>query len=80
MSQRVSDFDGYFMSWAGHLTMNGGKERRVLNFSLEASNDMGTTLTNQNDIHNETKSRLNSGMLAIIQYKIFCLPVSYQKT
>jgi hypothetical protein len=36
---------------------------------------LGTTLTNQNDIHDEIKSRLNSGMLAIIQSKIFCLTV-----
>jgi hypothetical protein len=39
-----------------------------------------TTLTNQNDIHVENKSRLNSQMLPVIQSKIFCLPVSYQKT
>jgi hypothetical protein len=37
---------------------------------------LGTTLTNQNDIHEEIKSRLNSGN----QSKIFCLLVSYQKT
>jgi hypothetical protein len=41
---------------------------------------LGMTLTNQNDIHDEIKSRLNSGMLAIIQSRIFCLPISYQKT
>jgi hypothetical protein len=41
---------------------------------------LGTTLTNQNDIRDEIKSRLNSGMLTIIQSKIFCPPVSYQKT
>jgi archaellum component FlaC len=40
---------------------------------------LGMMLTNQNDIHDEIKSRLNSGMLAIIQSKI-CLPISYQKT
>jgi hypothetical protein len=39
---------------------------------------LGTTLTNQNDIHDEIKSRLNSGMLAIIQS--ISLPISYQKT
>jgi hypothetical protein len=39
-----------------------------------------TTLRNQNDIHDEVKSRLNSGNDAIIQSKIFCLPVSYKKT
>jgi hypothetical protein len=41
---------------------------------------LGTTLTNQNDIHDEIKSRLNCGNAAIIQSKIFCLPVLYQKT
>jgi hypothetical protein len=41
---------------------------------------LGTTLTNQNDIHDEVKSRLNSGMVAIIQSKIFCLFSSYKKT
>jgi hypothetical protein len=40
---------------------------------------LGTTLTNQNYIHDEIKSRLIQGMLAIIQSKIFCLHVSYQK-
>jgi hypothetical protein len=46
----------------------------VVKFELFA-----TTLTNQNDIHDEIKSRLNSRMFAIIQSKIFCLPFSYQK-
>jgi hypothetical protein len=41
---------------------------------------LGTTLTNQNDIHDEIKSRLDLGMLAIIQSKTFRLPISYQKT
>jgi hypothetical protein len=41
---------------------------------------LGTTLTKQNDIHDEIKNRLNSGNAAIIQSKIFCFPVSYQKT
>jgi len=37
-----------------------------------------TALTNENDIHGEIKSRLNSGIFAIIQFKIFCLPISYK--
>jgi hypothetical protein len=36
---------------------------------------LGTTLTNQNDIHDEIRSGLNSGIVTIIQTKIFCLPV-----
>jgi hypothetical protein len=39
-----------------------------------------TTLTNQNDIHDEIKSRLNSGNACCNSVQIFCLPVSYQKT
>jgi hypothetical protein len=38
---------------------------------------LATTLTNQNDIQDGIKIQ---GMLANIQPKIFCLPVSYQKT
>jgi hypothetical protein len=38
---------------------------------------LGTTLPNQNSIQEEIKSRLNQGMLAIIQCRIFCLPVFY---
>jgi hypothetical protein len=41
---------------------------------------LGTTLTNQNDIHDGIKSTLIRGILAIIQSKIFFLPVSYKKT
>jgi hypothetical protein len=32
---------------------------------------LGMTLANQNDIHDEIKSRLNAGMLIIIQFRIF---------
>jgi hypothetical protein len=35
---------------------------------------LGTTLTDQNYINKEIKSRLNSGMLATIQFRIFCHP------
>jgi hypothetical protein len=41
---------------------------------------LGTTLTNQNDIHDEIKSRLNLGNACYHSVQIFCLPVSYQKT
>ena len=40
---------------------------------------LGTTLTDQNSIQVELKSRLKSGMLAIIRCRIFCLPVCYPK-
>jgi hypothetical protein len=37
------------------------------------------TLTNQNDIHDEIKSRLSSGNAYFIRSNIFCLPISYTK-
>jgi hypothetical protein len=41
---------------------------------------LGTIPTNQNDIHDEIKSRFNSGNVCYYLSKIFLLPVSYQKT
>jgi hypothetical protein len=35
---------------------------------------LGTTLTDQNCIHEEIKSRLNQGMLATIRFRVFCHP------
>jgi hypothetical protein len=41
---------------------------------------VGMTLTNQNDIHDEMKSRLNSGNACYHSVQnLFCLPVSHQK-
>ena len=40
---------------------------------------LGTTLTNPNSIAEEIKSRLKSGMLAIIRCRIFCLLGCYLK-
>ena len=40
---------------------------------------LGTTLTNKNSIQEEIKSRLKSGNVAIIRYRIFCLPVCHPK-
>jgi len=42
---------------------------------MEEFKYFGTTLTNQNSIQEEIKSR----MLAIIWCRIFCLPVCYPK-
>jgi hypothetical protein len=63
---------------------NSGQNQniRIVNESFENVEKfkyLGTTLTNQNDIRDEINSRLNYGVLAIIQSKIFCLPLSYKR-
>jgi hypothetical protein len=35
---------------------------------------LGTTLTDQNHMHEEIKSRLNRGMLAAVRFTAFCPP------
>jgi len=47
--------------------------------TVEEFKYLGITLTNQNFIQEEIKSRLKSGKLAIIWCRIFCLPVCYPK-
>jgi hypothetical protein len=47
--------------------------------SVEEFKHLGTTLTNQNSIQKEIKSRLKTGMLAMFRCRIFFfLPVCYQ--
>jgi ribosomal protein S2 len=41
---------------------------------------LGATLTNQNDIRDEIKKRLNSGNTCYHSVQNFCPPVLYQKT
>jgi len=44
---------------------------------MEKFKYLGTTLTHQKSIQEEMKSRWSQRMLAIIWYRIFCLPVCY---
>jgi hypothetical protein len=47
------------------------------NIRVEEFRYLGTTLTTQNCIQEEIKSRLTQGMLAVMRCRIFCLPVCY---
>jgi hypothetical protein len=53
-----------YMIMSGHLNSGQNQNIRTANESFEKGATFkywGTTLTNQNDIHDEIKSRLNSG-------------------
>jgi len=63
---------------------NAGRNHCVKNDNssfemVEEFKYLGTNLTNQNSIQEEIMSRLNSGMVAIIPYRILCLPACYPK-
>jgi thiamine pyrophosphate-dependent acetolactate synthase large subunit-like protein len=63
---------------------NAGKNynTKIDNKSFESVEEFkykGATLTNQNSIQEEIKSRLNAGILSIIRCRISCLPVCYPK-
>jgi len=40
---------------------------------------LGTTLTNQNSIQEKLRANWSQGMLAIIWFRILCLPIAIQK-
>ena len=78
------DFLMLFLYRALHMVMsvdqNTGRSHSVKidNISFERVKHfkyLGTNLTYQNSIQEEIKSRLNSGNVAIIRCRIFCLPV-----
>jgi hypothetical protein len=72
-----------YMIMSRHPNSGQNQNIRIPNESFEKVAKfryLGTALTNQNDIHDEIKSRLNSGDACHHSAEMFCLPVSYQKT
>jgi hypothetical protein len=70
------------MIMSRHPNSGQNQKIRIANESFEnvaKFKYLGTTPTNQNDIHDEIKSRLNSGNACYYSVQNFCLPVSYKK-
>jgi hypothetical protein len=66
------------MFMSRHQTTGQSYYIRVANKSFEKVAKfkyLGSSLTDQNCIHEEIRSRLIRGMLATMQFRIFCLPV-----
>jgi hypothetical protein len=71
-----------YMIISCHPNSENNQDIRIANESFEnvaKFKYLGTTLTNQNDIHDEIKSRLNSGNACYYSVQNLFLPVSYQK-
>jgi hypothetical protein len=67
-----------YMFMSRHQTAGQSNYIRAANKSFEKVAKfkyLGATLKDQNCIHEEIRSSLNSGMLATMQFRIFCLPV-----
>jgi hypothetical protein len=63
---------------------NAGKSHniKIENSSIERMEElkyMGTSMTNQNSIQEEIKSRLKSANACYLSVQNFCLPVCYPK-
>ena len=72
------------ISYVG-ATQNAGRSHnmKIDNRSFEMAEEfkyLGKTLTNQNPIQEEIKSRLKSGNACCHSVQKFCLPVRYPKT
>jgi hypothetical protein len=71
-----------YMIMSCHLKSGKNQNIRIANKSFEKVAKFkyfGTTLTNQDDIHDEIKSRLNSVNACYYSVQNFFLPVSYKK-
>jgi hypothetical protein len=62
----------YMKSDGARVTVN---QQRIIHFSMEMG--IGMTVTNRNCIHEEIKMRLIWVIFSTIQFRLFCLPVSF---
>jgi hypothetical protein len=65
-----------------HLNSGQNQNIRIANELFEnvaKFKYLGMILTNQNDIHDEIKSRLNLGNACYYSVQYLCLPISYQR-
>jgi hypothetical protein len=72
-----------YMIMSPHPKSGQNQNIRAGNESFEKvakSKYFGTTLANQDDIHDEKKSRLNSENACYYSGQNLCLPVSYKKS
>jgi hypothetical protein len=72
-----------YMIMSHHPNSGQNQNIRIANESFEnvaKFKYLGTLLTNLSDIHDEIKSRLNSGNACYYSVQSFCLPISYQRT
>jgi hypothetical protein len=72
-----------YMIMSRHSNSGQNQNIRIANESFEnvaKFKYLGRTLTNQNDIRDEIKSRLNSRNACYHSVQNLCLPVLYQKT
>jgi hypothetical protein len=72
-----------YMFMSRHQTAGQSNYIRVANKCFEKVAKfkyLGSTLTDQNCIHEEIRSRLKWGMLATMHFRIFCLPICCLET
>jgi hypothetical protein len=72
-----------YMLLSRHQNVGQNRNIKIANRSFENVSQfkyLGTTVTNQNLIQEEIKRRMNSSMLSIIRFRVFCLLVCSQKT
>jgi hypothetical protein len=78
---QVSAENTEYMNMSRHPNLGQNQRMNIDNESFEnvaKLKYLGTTLSNQNDLHDENKSKLKLGNACYYSVQNLCLPVSYQ--